>query len=180
MNVAAPTRLGHDQALLDQVLRCYKPHCRYLKAMELGVDGDLLRATGEFGIPESCYIDDTGHLNSVEVNICYNQMLYAVIATAVRHGVGEVFNGWSMADFWRRQLPDILIARFSSAFHRPIEPRSFHGEFTVDQTIQRRLRPDADPLVSLSTSFRYWDEAGGSCEGTARVAIVGSEGADRG
>lgn len=172
MTVAAPTSYRYDQALLGDVLRCYKPHCRYLKSLDLTVDGDVLRGAGELSIPESCYIDDTGHLNSVEVNICYNQMLYTVIATTVRHGIGEVFGTWTMADFWRRQLPDILIARFNSSFRRPIDPRSFHGEFTVEHLTQRRLRPDRDPLVSIATSFRYWDDNGGNCNGTAQVAIV--------
>ncbi|NET17718.1 MAG: hypothetical protein F6K08_35290 [Okeania sp. SIO1H6] len=35
---------------------------------------------GQFSIGESCYIDDTGHLNAVEFNICYNQLLYVAIA----------------------------------------------------------------------------------------------------
>lgn len=166
--------------LLDEVLRCYKPHCRYLASLEFTAEGEALQGAGELGIPESCYIDDTGHLNSVEVNICYNQMLYAVIASAVHRGVGAVFGGWTMAEFRRRQLPDILIARFASAFHRPIDPRSFHGEFTVERITQRRLRPDAAPLVSLATSFRYWDDAGGRCDGTAQVAIVDTEGGGRG
>ncbi|WP_198047615.1 FcoT family thioesterase [Kutzneria sp. 744] len=167
-------------SLLDDVLRCYKPHCRYLRSMDFAVDGEVLRGVGEFGIAESCYIDDTGHLNSVEVNICYNQMLYAVIATAVHRGVGDVFGGWTMAEFRRRQLPDILIARFSSSFPRPVNPRSFRGELTVDRIAQRRLRPDAGPLVSLTTSFRFWDDVGGSSTGTAHVAIVDSEGGERG
>ncbi|MFC0548311.1 FcoT family thioesterase [Kutzneria chonburiensis] len=159
-------------SLLDEVLRCYKPHCRYLTSMDLSVDGEVLTGVGQFSIPESCYIDDTGHLNSVEVNICYNQLLYAVIANAVHRGVGEVFSGWTMAEFRRRQLPDILIASFGSTFRRPIDPRSFHGEFIVDRISQRRLRADAAPLVSLATTFRLWDDLGGACDGTARIAIV--------
>ncbi|MFD8493127.1 FcoT family thioesterase [Amycolatopsis sp. NPDC059657] len=160
--------------LLTGVLRCYKPHCRYLTSAKVEVDGEIVRGTGTMRIPESCYIDETGHLNSVEVGICYNQLLYHVIATSVRDRVGPVFSNWSMDDFWRRQLPDILIAKFSSAFHRPIDPRSFQCELTIERTAQRRLQPGADPLISLETSFRCWDDNGGACSGAARVAIVGS------
>ncbi|MCG8914478.1 FcoT family thioesterase [Actinokineospora sp. PR83] len=174
MSAVLPPVLDSDRELLARVLDCYKPHCRYLASFAVSQEEGVLRGAGVLEIPESCYIDDTGHLNSVEVNICYNQMLYQVIATAVRDGIGPVFDTWTMADFWRRRLPDVLITRFSSVFRRPIDPRSFHGEFALDSVRQRRLRPDADPLVSLETSFRCWDEAGGACSGTAQVTIVGS------
>jgi FcoT-like thioesterase domain len=154
--------------LLAEVLSCYKPHCRYLT--DLTVDGH--RGEGRFAIAESCYIDNTGHLNAVEVNICYNQLLYALIATSVRDGTGPVFDTWTMAEFWRRRLPDVLIARFASEFHRPIDARSFAGELTFDRIVARRLRPDAAPFVSIDTRFRFWDTGAGESSGTARIAIV--------
>ncbi len=154
--------------LLAKVLSCYKPHCRYLK--DLTVDGH--RGEGRFAIPESCYIDDTGHLNAVEVNICYNQLLYALIATSVRDGTPPVFDTWTMAEFWRRRLPDILISRFSSEFRKPIDARSFAGELAFDRVVARRLRPDRAPFVSIDTRFRFWDTGGGESAGTARIAIV--------
>jgi len=167
------SRYEHDAEFLAEILDCYQPHCRYLRWAAVDLAGDTIRGSAALAIPQSCYINDTGHLNSVEVNICYNQMLYQAIATAVRHRLGAVFSTWSMADFRRRKLSDVLIARFTSSFHRPIDPRSFHGEISLDTVIQRRLRPDSDPLISMETSFRYWDDNGGSCTGNARVAIVG-------
>lgn len=157
-----------DAALLDDVLACYKPHCRYLATLE--VDGR--HGSGTFSIPESCYIDDTGHLNAVEVNICYNQLLYAMIATAVRDGADPVFESWTMDEFWRRRLGDILIARFTAEFRKPIDARAFRGELTFERVVARRLRPDAAPFVSLDTSFRFSGDGDGVAEGSARVAIV--------
>lgn len=170
---AEPRQLS-DTALLDEVLRCYQPHCRYLTSAVVERDGDVLRGTGVLRIPESCYIDDTGHLNSVEVGICYNQLLYQVIATIVRDRLAPELADWTLDDFWRRQLPDILIARFSCEFRRPIDAREFRCELTVGRIDRRRLRPDSDPLVSVDTTFRCWDDNGGACSGAVRVAIVGS------
>lgn len=158
--------------LLTRVLACYKPHCRYLTTLTV----DCNQGTGTFAIPASCYIDDTGHLNAVEVNICYNQLLYAMIAAAVRDGAGPVFDTWTMADFWRRQLPDIVIARITSEFSKPINPRAFHGEMAFNRVVARRLRPAAEPLVSIDTRFRFWDGDGGAASGVARVAIVDTSG----
>ncbi len=163
-----------DDALLEQVLHCYKPHCRYLTAMSVSeVDGQL-RGVGELTIDESCYIDDTGHLNAVEVNIAYNQMLYHVIATAVRDRLDPVFATWTMDDYWRRRLPDILITKLVSRFRSPVDPRGFHGEITFTGVTQRRLNSESPPLIALDTVFRFWDDRAGRSEGEVTVAIVGS------
>ncbi len=134
-------------------------------------DGVICGAA-ELSIEESCYIDDTGHLNAVEVMIGYNQMLYYVIAKAVREGLGPVFSGWTMEDYWRRQLPGILITKVTSEFRRPIDPRNYHGEFELTGVAHRRLRPESAPLTALETSFRYWDDHNGRASGQVAVAIV--------
>jgi hypothetical protein len=167
-----PRTIPDDPDLRERVLACYKPHCRYLRSATSAVADGRIRLTAAFEIPMSCYIDDTGHLNTVEVNICYNQMLYLAIATSVQKSISPVFDTWSMQDFWRRQLPAIMIVRFQSTSTRPLNARHFSGEFQVDHVAARRLRPDAGPLVSLGTSFRYWNDGGVGCQGTVSVAIV--------
>ncbi|GAA5086722.1 FcoT family thioesterase [Nocardia iowensis] len=162
----------NDPGLLSEVLRCYKPHCRYLRELAVEARGERVTAAGTFEIPESCYIDATGHLNSVEVNICYNQMLYQTVAVLVRHRVGPLFSDWTMDDYWRRQLPDILITRLDSEYRRPIDPRRFFGEFSLDGSQERTSKLDGAPFTSLDTSFRCWDDEGGQCAGTVRLAIV--------
>jgi hypothetical protein len=162
----------HDEQLLARVLRCYKPHCRYLRSTTVEVTDGVVRTTGELGIEESCYIDATGHLNAVEVNIAYNQLLYLTIATSVARRLHPVFDSWSMADFWARQLPNILITRLEVTFDRPVDPKRFVGEFVLEKAAGRRIRPDAGPLISVHTSFRFRDDNGGDARGRARVAIV--------
>ncbi|MFI9508002.1 FcoT family thioesterase [Nocardia sp. NPDC052566] len=167
-------RYPHDPQLLARVLDCYKPHCRYLRELTVETSGQHACATGTFEIPESCYIDATGHLNSVEVNIGYNQMLYQTIAVLVRHQDGPLFDGWTMDEFWRRQLPDILITRFDSTFRRPIDPRRFHGDITFAGFEHRVSGADGTPYLALDTEFHCWDDAGGNCSGNARIAVVGA------
>ncbi|NJR65313.1 MAG: hypothetical protein HC772_08340, partial [Leptolyngbyaceae cyanobacterium CRU_2_3] len=67
-----PTMEEVSQELLDTFLAPYKEHCRYLKRAQFqspvistGREQSWL-INGDFAIPESCYIDDTGHFNSVE------------------------------------------------------------------------------------------------------------------
>jgi hypothetical protein len=171
----SPRRYASDDDLLLQVLRPYKAHCKYVKSAEIDAgSGSRVTAHCELSIPESCYIDDTGHLNAVEVNIGYNQMMYYTVAMAVKERLLEEFAGWTMEDYWRHQLPDILIARFSGNYRRPIDARSFHGKFTFD-SVQWRS-PGGEPLLVADTSYWYWDEAGGRCDGTVKLAFVNAAG----
>ncbi|GAB2547806.1 FcoT family thioesterase [Nocardia heshunensis] len=161
---------GADE--LAVVLRCYKPHCRYLKSLTVTVSDDRVVGTGTFSIPEPCYIDDTGHLNAVEVGICYNQLLYQTMATMVRHRTGPVLDDWSMPEFLRRYLPDVLIAESRNIFRRAIDSSSFTGEFVIDRATRYRPGPDASERIALETSYGFRDEHGGACDGKIRVVVV--------
>lgn len=177
----APAFLGvppgcGDARLLQRVLLPYKPHCRYVQqaAVRLAQDADegpRVVARGELTIPQSCYIDDTGHFNSVEFNICYNQLVYFAIAKAVEQQLFDAFAGWNIDDFWRKQLPDILITRFESSFRRPVQPHHFHGEVSFGPP---RSAGSAS-LLLLRTRCRFWDDAGGLCDGQVALAIVNAQ-----
>ncbi|MGY5100491.1 (2E)-enoyl-ACP glycyltransferase [Streptomyces sp. 900105245] len=160
-----------DTDLLERVLAPYKAHCKYLTSAVVTPGPEHPAARCEFVIPESCYIDDTGHLNSVEVNIAYNQMMYYLVAKSVQEGLLAGFEDWTLDDFWRHQLPDILIARFSGSFRRPIDPRAFSGEMEF-LSVTRREPDGRGPFLHARTSYRYWDADGGRCDGEATLAFV--------
>ncbi|NJP70932.1 FcoT family thioesterase [Streptomyces sp. C1-2] len=160
-----------DEELLIRVLVPYKEHCKYLKSAEVTTSAGLSCAQGVFAIQESCYIDDTGHLNSVEVNIAYNQLMYYLVAKSVKEGLLTGFEAWTLDDFWRHQLPDILIARFASNFRRPVNPRHFTGEMEF-RSVARRAPGGGSPFLHAQTVFRYQDAHGGRCDGEATLAFV--------
>ncbi|HEY0636675.1 MAG TPA: FcoT family thioesterase [Pseudonocardiaceae bacterium] len=163
-----------DAELLERALACYKPHCRYLRSAGLDANGpDPLVVRGRFAIPESCYIDDTGHLNSVEVNICVNQLLYLALAVVIRDRLAPAFADWTLGGYWERRLSDVLIGRYAAAFPRPIDAGAFTAELAVRSVRQRRLRSEAPPLVAVDLAFRCHDAAGGAAGGTVAVAVVG-------
>ncbi|MGW1498386.1 (2E)-enoyl-ACP glycyltransferase [Streptomyces mirabilis] len=172
--MTAPSMARHptDEDLLRRVLVPYKDYCKYVRsAVVTESDAGRPVARCEFAIPESCYIDDTGHLNSVEVNICYNQMMYYLVAKSVKERLGTGFEAWTLDDFWKHQLPDILIARFSSHFRRPVNPRAFSGEMEF-QSVTRRAPAGGSPFLHVETAFRYWDADSGRCDGEAILAFV--------
>ncbi|MEU3410701.1 FcoT family thioesterase [Streptomyces sp. NPDC006658] len=170
---AAPSQRPYptDEELLARVLVPYKRHCKYLRSAEVTASAGLTSVRAAFAIAESCYIDDTGHLNSVEVNIAYNQMMYYLVAKSVKEGLLTGFEDWTLDDFRRHQLPDILIARFASNFRRPVDPRDFTGEMEF-RSVTRRAPGGASPFLHAQTVFRYQDAHGGRCDGEATLAFV--------
>jgi hypothetical protein len=166
-----PQQLATDRELLDGVLRPYRDHSRYLREAEVTGRPDAVSARGRFGIAESCYIDDTGHFNAVEFNICYNQLGYYLIAKCVEDRLFDAFSTWTMADFWERQLSDVLIYRLGSRFRRMINPRSFEGE-VVFQEPRVSVRPGRPAVMSMETTCSFWDDEGGSADGTVKLAFT--------
>lgn len=144
-------------------------NCVYLREVDVAVVEGVLSGRGRFAIDESCYIDDTGHFNAAEFVICYNQLMYVCLAKAIESGAVPEFRGWTLADFWERQLPDVLIHEMSSTFSRPIAAAEFEGVFTIDQIGTRSL---SRGMLTLATSVSFRDPSGGRARGTVRLALV--------
>lgn len=163
--------------LLQAIIVPYKEHCKYLKtaAVELDAAGrpaaggeGLVRIRGEFSIPESCYIASTGHFNSVEFNICYNQLVYVLLGYCVEKQLFAELAEFDLDSYFRRQLPDILIVNFSSAFKRPIHSLSFSADLVIKRFIKRR------ELLMIKTACRFYDAHNGYADGDITLAIVNS------
>lgn len=165
-----------DPPLRTQVLLPYKPQCRYLKSARItdpGEPRDNGRAvcSGEFDLPESCYIDSTGHFNAVEFNICYNQLGYYLFAKAIQEGLMKPFAGWTLDDYWKRQLSHFLIIDFHSTFRRALTESRFSGEFSIVGIREREASATKRALILVDTECRFWDESGGDCSGSVKLAI---------
>jgi hypothetical protein len=161
----------NDRELLDGVMRVYLPHCQYLKSAVVRHAPEPT-AVGEFEIGDSCYIEDTGHFNAVEFNICYNQLAYYLIAKSVKEGLLPVFEEWSLDDFWRLQLPNILITDFHSTFSKRLTGDRLSGSVTVARVRKLDRSERWDALVVLDTTCRFWDAGGGSSRGKVQLAIT--------
>src|SRR4029079_17504306 len=118
-----PLNISKD--FIVDILKPYRTHAQYLKSAETthfmdksspatnGKDLGLIKGSGRFSIPCSCYIDDTGHFNAVEFNICFNQLAYVLFGKCLDADIlknlrlerGNV----SFADFKRHQLAAMLI-----------------------------------------------------------------------
>lgn len=158
---------------MANTLRVYHDHCRYLNGAWVDrTDEGYPRIVGELGIAESCYIADTGHFNAVEFNICYNQLVYVLIAEIVARRWEPAFEGWSLQDFHRRQLPDILIHSFQSRFSAQLDRRRFLGRVWIERCLRvgDLIRVESQIEFGLGEDFAAGNKR--TSRGSANLAIV--------
>lgn len=162
-----------EEAFLRRILAPYREHCRYLRAVTVHPDPshpDSVRGEGTFTIPVSCYIDDTGHFNAVEFNICYNQLAYVLFGACVQHGLLAAATDLTLDWFSEKQLASMLIVKLTSSFKRPINPRRFYGMVRLDR-MSRRVR-GSHSTYFLSTTCAFYDDGEGLAEGAVTLACV--------
>lgn len=175
MSAAVPI----DDSLRQRVLAPYAPNARYVHRAALtqaddgspprpDVPASWLRLDGDCGFDAPCYIAATGHFNAVECNITYNQMLYLGLAEVVRRGLLAELRHWTLDEFFRRQLPDVLIADYRVHFRRPIHSAAYRAWFVITGVLPK---PHRD-LLLLTTRAGCGDDGGGECELDATIALV--------
>ena len=157
--------MRYDQSrLFEKILSPYKPHCRYLKTAHVKSE-TCITATGEFSISESCYIADTGHFNSVEFNICFNQLAYFLIAECIQSNLSSHFADWNIEKYFQYQLSDCLIARFHSSFRKPMRVDKFFGSIEIKNISVKNNK------IFMDMNCHFHDEYGGASEGNAMVVV---------
>ena len=179
MVTATRTTWTFEPALLERVLQPYRSNCRYVLGASLEHPGDRrpprpddpqswVAVHGPCAIPASCYIDDTGHFNAVELNISYNQMLYAGLAAVAERGLIAELRHWDLEAFFRHQLPDVLIIDYHARFPRPLDPRAFRGRFEIREVIDKPHKN----MVLLRTVCHVRSEPDGHAEASVVIALV--------
>lgn len=165
----APIVVGGD--VVEQILTPYKREAVYLQSavVDPNVRGkEVVAAHGEFVIPSSCYIADTGHFNAVEFNICYNQLAYVLLGQCVLSSLLPALEIATFEEYRRRQLPDFLILRLESSFRQAIDPRGFKGTVAV-RSSKRKMS-----MLLIDTAVRFSDAQGGSSEGEVLLGVIDS------
>ena len=172
--------LAIPDMFVAEILKPYRPDAQYLRSARItecrcrapagaGKQGGLMTAAGEFSIPRSCYIDDTGHFNAVEFNICYNQLAYVAFGKAIEAGIltqlrSDKADGPSFSDFKRNQLPSMVIVSIESRYYKPLDGKAFRGELTLDRI------SSVGQAWFLTTAMTFADDQGVKAKGTVVLA----------
>lgn len=159
-----------DDGFTEKVLTPYFKHSRYLKRARFqqpeSLDPRGLIMSGEFSIPESCYIDDTGHFNAVEYNISYNQICYVHLAHCIKNGLIPELSDYDMDTFWEKQLPNVLIAKLTSSYQSQMNAKRFYGTYGIN-TIKKTSK-----CTFIKTYCHFHDDGNGRSTGEVTLAIL--------
>lgn len=156
-----------SQELLAKIMKPYRPDTTYLKkAIILTKEDGTKIGYGEFSIQESCYIDDTGHFNAVEFNICYNQLAYTYLGDQIAQGNIPELAGFANDVFFEKQLSHFLIASITSSYKRPMNAKHFYGEFEIESIIKK------SKCTFIKTLCKYYDDANGQSSGEITLAVI--------
>ena len=177
-HITFPLAISHD--FIGEILQPYRAHSRYLKSARLmhvrdkssaaTSDAAVIRAEGRFSIEESCYIEDTGHFNAVEFNICYNQLAYVMFGKCVAEGLmhrlrTEKVSVPTFSEFKRHQLPNMVIVNIESRYYRQLDSRDFTGTLQLD-----RISPVGRAWFFFTT-MTFADREGVKAKGSVVLAF---------
>ncbi len=159
-----------DDGFTNKVLAPYFHHSRYLKRawfqQSESLNPQSLIMSGEFAIPESCYIDDTGHFNAVEYNISFNQICYVHLAHCIKNNLIPELSDYDMDKFFDKQLPNVLIAKLTSSYQSQMNAKHYYGTYGIS-AIKKTSK-----CTFLKTYCHFHDDIGGKSTGEVTLAVL--------
>jgi len=176
-----------DEALLARTLDCYFPHVRYLKNAQVEyTDGGnsfpseigpcVAIGRGSFAAPPAWYIQSTGHFNAIEFNLAYNQLAYVLLAQCVDSQALPLLSAHvPKGEFHSRMLGDILILKYSVAFHKAMDASTFQARLIVQKTMERGGLVFLKTHCRVSANVDDAHHASWSSRGDVLLAVVQSE-----
>jgi hypothetical protein len=174
--------IGISKEFIGDILRPYRTHAQYLKSAEIthyrdksspdtnGKDAGLIKGKGRFSIPCSCYIDDTGHFNAVEFNICFNQLAYVLFGKCLEANILKNLRlegaSVSFGDFKKHQLANMLIVSIESRYYKMLKSDDFTAELTIE-----RISASGGAYFCF-TSISFADADGVKAKGSVLLAFA--------
>lgn len=161
-----------EHTFVKQVLVPYREHCCYLQSVVVQIDDSTssehpdVILHGEFTIPDSCYIDDTGHFNAVEFNICYNQIAYCYMAYTIANNLQPALANYDLAQFFEKQLSNFLITTTQAKYASSLNAKRFFGSFRITNARETRYG------VRFDTEMAFRDNNAGRTQGEVVLAVL--------
>ena len=159
-----------EQPFIKKMLSPYFEHTSYLKDVLLPNNTDskitFNQAIGEFSIDDSCYINNTGHFNAVEFNICYNQLAYAHMGYCIKNKLIKEVAAYDLDSFLQNQLSHFLITKISSSYRTQINAKHFFGSYEINNISTR------SKYVFMETTCKFYDEQKGKSTGQVNTVII--------
>jgi len=137
-----------SKQIMDDFLEPYLNSSRYLKSAK---DSEA-SFIGNFSIVHSTYLNagiSSGHLNMVDLLICFNQLTYVGIANKLQLNKLTELQGITYDLFKKEKLNGLIYALDEIKFRKPIDSTNFNGEISIEQ-IKKRL-----DVYFIKTEFNF-------------------------
>lgn len=119
-----------DTQMIKKILQYY--WINYVKDAVLHKEKSCIYLYSNLGINAPWYCDSTGHLNAVELNLAFNQMMYLAIGKCIELGWIEALQDYDMYYFMNKYWQDFLITYIHSEFRSPLNSSSFCGVLRIN------------------------------------------------
>lgn len=116
-------------AEIEEILSPYWVQLLRRSTLSREKDGIILRS--HLGATQPWYCDLTGHMNAVEFNLIFNQMMYIAIGQSIDWGWIPELEGYDKNYFMKKYWPDFLITKISSQFKAPLDVSSLYGTMRI-------------------------------------------------
>ncbi|MGV8162001.1 MAG: FcoT family thioesterase [Candidatus Nanoarchaeia archaeon] len=120
-----------QQYIIDDFLKPYLPSAKYLKSAK----ENFPSFEGSFSIKRAVYTKkgvDSGHLNMIDLLMCYNQLVYVGFASTLKYNRIKDLN-FSYEYFRKNQLNCLMLELNKVKFRAIIAPSDFLGSISVNK-----------------------------------------------
>ncbi len=107
-----------DSLYIKEILKPY--WTPFVKESYIIKNQDDILLQSHLGVDKPWYCDSTGHMNAVELNLAFNQMMYIAIAQSIRLGWISSLKDFCHDYFMKKYWPDFLITKIESEFKAPL------------------------------------------------------------
>lgn len=114
-----------DNGFISETLKHY--WVSFIKSAKIIKQNKIILSYSRLGVDKPWYCDDTGHMNAVELNLSFNQLMYVTIGHSICNGWIPELNDKSQDYFFEKYWEDFLITKIESKFKAPVNVSEFSG-----------------------------------------------------
>lgn len=120
-----------DKFFVKEILTPY--WMPFVKESHIFQEEDHITLQSQLGADRLWYCESTGHMNAVELNLAFNQMMYVSIGQSIILGWIKNLREFDKDYFMKKYWPDFLITKIESKFKAPLDVRSFCGTLRIQK-----------------------------------------------
>lgn len=133
---------------------------------------EYIGLNSRLGVAKPWYCDSTGHLNAVELNLAFNQMMYITIGEAITAELITELSDYDRRIFLKKYWPDFLITKVESEFKAPLHVDAFSAALRITKIKRSRQHLWFQLDLTAAPGHQDWPEPGLNSHAYAKMTLV--------